>query len=678
MIDLMAVISEVIIFALYIFICLALLKPRFSFVLRALVYGGVVLCSCALSAALAPAGNGMAALTLLPLTAYLPFSVCLYILSENGLAETVAACSVGVLAAIIMKSVKKLLTIWLLDAFTSPIFDIALVGATLILASVFVYAAFRYMREPFKVCVRFETKKRSLLFIPEAAAILMIFDNFNSTSTAVVVVVTLLAAVSVFVMAAAIFGYSAKMAQMSENEKKLSESLNLQRRNFEYISQNVEAGRHYRHDMRHHLRVLSGMAQLNRSDEILKYIDEISSASEFCEPEMCSKNSVVNAVVSEYISRAKKLGFEIKHKIMIPEELPFESPDVCIILSNALENAMNACEKCPEDKRRIDLLADFSDDSRLKINVRNSCLDIVELDNEGLPVVKDCSDGHGIGLRGVKKVAEKYNGFICCACEKDEFVFCAEIFRDPNGGLDSNQPHEYRSKHSKALPAVMTAIVCVVGLLNFSPAAASALSDIFSVKIKTISYGWGDNWFNVNYPEFSGDGSAKPNQAVRDFVAEAEELFRTYTLQKYEGYVALDAGYRVYVNDKTYLSARFYATVNLGGSADYSRCINFDKRSGEELALADLFEEGYDYIGAISAEVLRQMEERVKYGRDYFIPGGIWSDDECFKEISPEQEFYINPEGLLVIVFDEYTVAPGSEGSPEFIMPEKIFKYSEY
>ncbi len=59
---------------------------------------------------------------------------------------------------------------------------------------------------------------------------------------------------------------------------------------------------------------------------------------------------------------------------------------------------------------------------------------------------------------------------------------------------------------------------------------------------------------------------------------------------------------------------------------------------------------------------------------NYFIPGGIWRDDECFKEISPQQNFYLNPEGKLVIAFNEYEVAPGSMGCPEFEMPDEIFK----
>ena len=69
------------------------------------------------------------------------------------------------------------------------------------------------------------------------------------------------------------------------------------------------------------------------------------------------------------------------------------------------------------------------------------------------------------------------------------------------------------------------------------------------------------------------------------------------------------------------------------------------------------------------------MTQQVASGQaDYFIPGGIWSDDECFKSISSEQNFYINSQNQLVIVFDEYEVAPGSMGMPEFIIPTAILQ----
>lgn len=217
-------------------------------------------------------------------------------------------------------------------------------------------------------------------------------------------------------------------------------------------------------------------------------------------------------------------------------------------------------------------------------------------------------------------------------------------------------------------------LICIIVAANVSPSVADALSEVFSVKLKTLSYGWGENRFHAEYPEFSGENSDVLNKTSEDFINEASDIFWKYAIQKYEGYVSSDAGFQVHLDNEKYMSMRFYATLNVGGSVDYSRCITIDKQTGKELSLSDLFDKDYDYIKNISAEILSQMEYRVLNGQgNYFIPGGIWSEEECFKEISPEQNFYLNADGKLIIAFDEYEVAPGSAGAPEFVMPDDIF-----
>lgn len=669
-------ISEAVFFALYIFFCLTLLKPRFSPTVRVPVYIAVVLCSCGAVAALALGGKVMAAFTLLPLIAYLPFSVCAYMLSEGGIFESAAAFSMASLAALTASQIKKLL-VQMSIFLPGTISDVIVIIMVLLLAVGGGDVALRYVRKPFRVCVSAARRKHILLLFPASALFLMIFINFNSTVSTVVSIITVVTAAAFFVIASRLLYYSAQTFEANAKEKLLSESLEQQRKSFERLLQSVDAGRLYRHDMRHHLNVLSGMARQNNADEIVEYIESMNISTERSAPERFCKNPAINAMLSEYVTRAEKLGCRTKFSASVPEELEFELPDVCVILANSLENALNACEKCPEDKRYLDILAEYSDDCKLKISVKNSCAEAVTLDKEGLPVVKPQEDGHGIGLRSVKKTAEKYDGFICCTCENGEFHFCAEIFRAPDGGLKKDTARVHERKRSKALSGILALVISALGILNLSPMCADALSDVLSVKIKTISYGWGDNSFKAKYPEFTGDNSAVINRASRDFIAEAQAIFREYALQKYEGYTALDAGYRIYINNRTLLSARFFATLNVGGSAEFSRCVVMDKATGEQLSLADLFDGERDYIAEISAEVLRQMEYRVEFNdANYFIPGGIWSDSECFKEISPDQEFYIDGYGQLVIVFDEYTVAAGTEGSPEFVMPAEIFRYN--
>ena len=162
------------------------------------------------------------------------------------------------------------------------------------------------------------------------------------------------------------------------------------------------------------------------------------------------------------------------------------------------------------------------------------------------------------------------------------------------------------------------------------------------------------------------------NEAAEDYIAQVQETFLWYAAREYQGYVASDTGYQVLRDDDAILSLCFYTTLNAGGSVDHSRYFTLDKATGELLALSDLFLEGSDYIGTVSADILRQMEEQVAAGEgDYFIPGGIWSEEECFQAIDPDQQFYLDENGDLVIVFGEYEVAPGSMGMPRFVIDQE-------
>ena len=152
-----------------------------------------------------------------------------------------------------------------------------------------------------------------------------------------------------------------------------------------------------------------------------------------------------------------------------------------------------------------------------------------------------------------------------------------------------------------------------------------------------------------------------------------EEQFIWYAARKYQGYTATDISHTVIRDDEDMFILRFDATLNAGGSVNYSRYFTLDRQTGQILTLADLFLPESNYVFPISREIKAQMAEQMKAGEaNYFLPGGIWSDEECFQSIEDDQSFYINNSGQLVIVFDEYEVAPGSMGMPEFVIPSSL------
>ena len=320
------------------------------------------------------------------------------------------------------------------------------------------------------------------------------------------------------------------------------------------------------------------------------------------------------------------------------------------------------------------------------LKIENPCREEIVFGPDGLPKVKP-SQEHGIGLKNVKAVVDQYGGVLMCGQTDGVFTLKAVL---------SPQKAEMPSGKSgptggTAVRAVLTVLLCVV-CLNCMPGLAQALEGVpvlgqavRIVDLRTYGLRWGDTAISGELPvleetapagaagtEPVGNGAAEMDRQTQAYIAQVQETFLQYALREYQGYVASDTGYRVLRDDAELLSLCFYTTLNAGGSVEYSRYFTLDKATGELLALCDLFLEGSDYIGAISADILRQMEEQVAAGEgDYFIPGGIWSEEECFQSIDADQNFYLDADGHLVIVFDEYEVAPGSMGMPSFVIEQQ-------
>ena len=666
-----AVITEVIIFVSYILICAALFKSRFSRSVTVFACGaaGAVIVGVNTAIMLLSTEN-LLMLTLLPLTAYLPFSVLLYFLSDGGLFETTAVCAVGTLEVLILKSLRKILTRpIIMEMECRGMGVLIIINAIVILAAaVLVFITFRFIVKPFRLCVAensLNRRNRLLLLVLTALVLLMMFYFLNSATNITVLFLTMLIAVSVFFIIARLLGTAAEVIRMKRSEKEMSDHMEIQRRSYDRLARKMEAGRAYRHDMRHHLRIIEGLARQGDCDKIIEYTGKMNgSLGELENVDRC-KNPEINAVLSEYISRAEKSGCRIT------ESFAFAEDDVCIVLANAVENAINACAKLPREERYINISAECVDNRRLFVSVKNPCADALEFDENGLPVVDGHSEEHGIGLRSVNRIAEKYNGFVRCKLEKGEFVFHAALFCEESIPVKNGERRGNNSK--RAVTSLMGLGLGVLLMLNVLPSAAEAASSLLSVNIRTIRdlvLGWGDNSISIESPEFEGNGADGLNSAVKKYTDEAKEKFLWYFNRRYNGYVAEDMSYTVIRDDEKYFTAQFNVTVNAGGSMIYGRWIVFDKSAGKVLELADLFKDGSDYIGVISAEIREQMIYRNEHeDSDFFVDG-----DDAFTEISEDANFYIDTFDRLVIVFDEYEVAPGSMGTPRFFINSGVIE----
>jgi hypothetical protein len=157
------------------------------------------------------------------------------------------------------------------------------------------------------------------------------------------------------------------------------------------------------------------------------------------------------------------------------------------------------------------------------------------------------------------------------------------------------------------------------------------------------------------------------NKTIEDYADELiamyeDELKASNGQDNYE----LVSTYEVLRDDEKYLSIRINSTVVMASGAQFVKIYNVDKTTGNIITLSDIYGKDTDYIDTISEEIKQQMQDQMAADENkiYFIK----SDEEPsgFDKITDDTNFYINDDGNVVIVFDEYEVAPGYMGVVEF------------
>ena len=171
--------------------------------------------------------------------------------------------------------------------------------------------------------------------------------------------------------------------------------------------------------------------------------------------------------------------------------------------------------------------------------------------------------------------------------------------------------------------------------------------------------------------KLSEDGVEVVNQ---DMEATVEELIRQFedTLSE-EGYHGLHVSQEVVTDNVRYYTVKLSVLETEASGYEHNQFYTIDKQTGNVVTLPDLFAEGSDYLTVISENIKTQMREQMAAdeGVIYFL------DDEDmlefnFQGITEQTNFYFNENGDLVIAFDEYEVAPGYMGAPEFVIPQEI------
>ncbi len=213
-----------------------------------------------------------------------------------------------------------------------------------------------------------------------------------------------------------------KQAQIQIERDILATQFRQAQKEFATMKQLQQNAAVYRHDMRHHFALLQGLASKNYIEEIKEYLQAVQSDMDAITPVRYCENETVNLILSAFVTKAKQSQIIMTVDAKLPDLLTFSDTELCSLLSNALENALYACESITDGKERLIKLRIYSKNNKLCIDIRNT-YQTEPVFHLGLPVTKE--QGHGFGTKSMIHIVEKHGGIYQFSVKEGFFIFQA-------------------------------------------------------------------------------------------------------------------------------------------------------------------------------------------------------------------------------------------------------------
>lgn len=252
-----------------------------------------------------------------------------------------------------------------------------------------------------------------------------------------------------------------------------------------------------------------------------------------------------------------------------------------------------------------------------------------------------------------------------------------------------------KKKHGyKWLVGSAAAAVIFTAGINTSSAMAKALADVpligSVVKVLTFTefkVEKEDRYnANIKVPALQDLENEELAKSLNEkYLNESKELYEEFMKDMEEmdkdelgGHLGVDGGYEIKTDNKQILSIGRYVVNTVASSSTTMSYDTIDKKKGILLRLPMLFKDD-SYVTIISENIKEQMRaqmQEVNSENFYWVSGVPQTEDTTpswlFETIKKDQNFYISTEGKLVISFDKYEVAPGSQGIVEFTIPTEV------
>lgn len=221
---------------------------------------------------------------------------------------------------------------------------------------------------------------------------------------------------------------AAVIATFCKNYKEESllkdEYLRLSKQHYETLLKNTQEIRSLRHDMQSHVNALSYFSKEKDWEKLQAYIEEVNENAQKVRPYTVNVNhGFINAILEDSLSKEPEIAFSCDGKI--PSDIQIDDFDLCTIFSNLIRNAVEACNRLPEDAKKWIHLDLYMLQDNLYIRMENPVMSEINVQKLEGSTSKEDKKNHGFGIYNLKNAVEKYQGEVSFDCEDQKFI--AEI-----------------------------------------------------------------------------------------------------------------------------------------------------------------------------------------------------------------------------------------------------------
>ncbi|MEN6327240.1 MAG: GHKL domain-containing protein [Syntrophomonas sp.] len=211
-------------------------------------------------------------------------------------------------------------------------------------------------------------------------------------------------------------------------------------KNYIRTEEYIEETKQIWHDIDKHFAVISNLAAADEYAELKHYLQDAGYDFKKTKAAYLCENKLINAILSDKFAEAEGRGIKVGFAGNLPDQLQIQGNDLCSLLVNLLDNAIEACDKVTEGKeKRIDISIRMKNDF-IFFGVANSSPGAPLMLDEDFVSSKAEPEKHGYGISIIQKIARKYDGAFDVIHSQDSFLVKVALKNAPAGGSSISEP----------------------------------------------------------------------------------------------------------------------------------------------------------------------------------------------------------------------------------------------